>query len=244
MRYRILDLETCTHPGVDGWLDPCDPDPKLLEPIEPDARLKDPEKKAANLAEVERKRAERPQLIAQSIVQRTAERNEKCALDPDCCRIVALGYYDVGYGDPTVYLMRSEFEEREQLKLFWNSYDQHYTRFVTFNGARFDLPVLVMRSLYLDVSHPEITFYPAWKSNHIDLYERLSCNGARRDVHSLKFYAKRMGFTTLDKVDGSQIAQLVVEERWPEIEAHCLSDIGLTHALANRLGLLKIGVAA
>jgi hypothetical protein len=45
-------------------------------------------------------------------------------------------------------------------------------------------------------------------------------------------------------VEGSEIAQLVKEERWAEVEAHCLSDIGLTHALANRLGLLKIGVAA
>jgi hypothetical protein len=245
MRYRILDLETCTHPGVVDWLDPCEPDPDLLKPIEPDARLKDPEKKAANLAEVERKRAERPALIAQSILDRTAERNEKCALDPDCCRIVALGYYDVGYAEPTVYLMRDEFEEREQLKLFWASYDKHYTRFVTFNGARFDLPVLVMRSIYLDVPHPEVTFYPAWKSEHIDLYEKLSINGARRDVHGLRFYAKRLGIGTLDKVDGSQIAQLVREERWQEIHDHCLSDIGLTHALANRLGLLKLaGVAA
>jgi len=202
------------------------PHHQWAEPVKPDSRLKDPVK------------------IEASIKEKTEEQADAFGLDPDCCRIVALGFHDVGYGDPTCYLMRDEFEERHHLRMFWESYRQQYTKFVTFNGTRFDLPVLVMRSLYLDVPYPELNFAPAWKSDHLDLYEKLSLNGARKSVHSLKFYAKRMGFTTLDKVDGSQIAQLAKEEKWQAIEAHCLSDIGLTHALANRLGLLKIGVAA
>ena len=111
---------------------------------------------------------------------------------------------------------------------------------MTFNGARFDLPVLIMRSLYLDVDAPELIIHPSWKSPHVDLWDVLSVQGARRDVKSLRFYAKRCGFTTLDKVDGSQIGTLVAEGKWDDVEAHCLSDLGLTHALANRLKQLKL----
>jgi len=216
MRYRILDLETVPHPYAHQW----------AEPVTPDSRLKDPAK------------------IAESIKEKTADRDAAFGLDADCCRIVALGFHDVGYGDPTCYLMRDELEEREHLRMFWESYRQQYTKLVTFNGARFDLPVLVMRSIYLDVPYPNgFVFYPAWKSEHIDLYEKLSINGARK-AHGLKFYSKRMGFESKDPIDGSQIAQLAKEERWADIESHCLADVGTTHALANRLGLLKLGVAA
>jgi hypothetical protein len=100
--------------------------------------------------------------------------------------------------------------------------------------------VLIMRSIYLDVEYPEIVIRPEWKSPHIDLYERLSIQGARKNVKSLKFYAKRFKIGTLDKVDGSQIGQLVAEGKWDDVKAHCLSDLGLTHAIANRLKLLKM----
>lgn len=215
-RYRILDLETVAHPDAHKWVD---------APKAP-SNYKKQEAIDAYIAEAK---------IAQA---------DGFGLDPDCCRIVALGFHDVGYGDPTVMLMKDELEEREQLKQFWASFDKHYTKFVTFNGIRFDLPVLLMRSLYLQVDHPEIVIAPAWKTSHIDLWNKLSLDGARKDVHSLAFYARRFGIGTLDKVKGSDIAKLVAEERWQEVHDHCLSDIGLTHALANRLGLLKIGVAA
>lgn len=216
-RYRIVDLETVGHEDAHKWVDPITKAP-------------------ANYTKAES--------IEKYIKEATEERAERFGLDPDCCRIVALGFHDVGYGDPTVMLMRDELEEREQLKQFWSTFDKHYTKLVTFNGIRFDLPVLLMRSLYLQVDHPEIVIAPAWKTSHLDLWNKLSLDGARKDVHSLSFYARRFGIGTLDKVKGSDIAKLVAEERWDEVHDHCLSDIGLTHALANRLGLLKIGVAA
>lgn len=211
-RFRILDLETVGHPDAEQWCDP----------VKPDARCTKPES------------------IAKSIEEKTLERRETFGLDPDTCRIVALGWHDVGYGDPLVLLFKNEEQERAGLRVFWETYQQQFTKLVTFNGQRFDLPVLIMRSLYLDVKSPTITIAPAWKSPHIDLWQKLSLDGARKDVHSLAFYARRLGIGTLDKVKGSDIAQLVKEEKWAEVEAHCLSDIGLTHALANRLRLLTL----
>lgn len=228
MRYRILDLETVPHPEAKQW----------AEPVKADSRLKDPVKIEADLKEKSEKQA------------------EDFGLDADLCRIVALGFHDVGHAEPTVHLMRDEFEERQLLIDFWESWskldqlswreDSRGAALVTYNGARFDLPVLIMRSLYLDVKHPELVIAPEWKSPHIDIYQKLSLGGARdrRDVKGLKFYAKRFGIGTLDKVDGSEIAKLAAEEKWADIEAHCLSDIGLTHALANRLKLLKLAPVA
>lgn len=212
MIYRITDLETVGLPEAKDWVDP------LSAP----GNYKDPAKIEAFIKEAE------------------AERAEKFALNADTCRCVAIGWHDVGYGDPKVRLCKNETEERHGLIEYWMTYRQQFTKIVTFNGARFDLPVLVMRSIYLDVEYPEIVIKPEWKSPHVDLWQVLSVQGARKDVASLRFYAKRFGIGTLDKVHGSEIGKLVAEGRWDEVEAHCLSDIGLTHALANRLKQLKL----
>jgi uncharacterized protein YprB with RNaseH-like and TPR domain len=220
MRSRLLDLETLGIPEAKDWVGE--------EPISAPSNYKDEEKIAAYIAEAEAKRLER------------------FSLDPDCCRIVAFGYHDVPEGNPTVYLCSTEREEREQLQLFWKTYAELETRLITYNGHRFDLPVLVMRSIYLKVSHPAITFAPAWKAwPHVDLWEKLSLNGARRDVKSLRFYCKRFGIPIYDDISGKDIAAMVAAGEWRKVEHHCLFDLDLTRALAERLGVLKpVGVAA
>lgn len=238
MRYRICDVETIPHPDAGQWLEPVECDPKLLEPIEFDSRLKDPVKVEANRLDVERRRAERPNEIAASIAERTRERDDQLGLDPDCCRIVALGWHDVGYGDPVVMLCPDETQEAAALSVFWSTYDQQYTKLVTFNGFKFDQLVLMMRSLYLGVKGRELSV-DRYRSDHIDLYDKLSFKGARR-ARGLQFYAKRLGLPMLDKVHGSQIAELVAAGDWDAVKAHNLSDLGYSHALANWMGELKL----
>lgn len=211
MRYRVFDLETAVNPKALEW----------LEPVKPDSRLKDPEK------------------IAASIAEKTAERNEKLALDWDCCRIVALGWVDVGRGDPWCFTAPNEEEERVMLDSFWRTYQQMETCLVTFNGHRFDIPVLLTRSRDLKVPHPKVNVN-RFKSPHKDLAHILTMDGARQFPHSLSFYAKKHNFTTLDKVKGSDIGKLVEAGDWEAVEAHCLSDVGLTHALANHMGELTL----
>lgn len=209
-RYLIVDLETAAHPDAKQW----------AEPVKADARLKDPMK------------------VAEDIKTKEAEQIDRFGLDVDCNRIVALGFIDAAGKEPTVLLASNELEEREALNQFWTIYRQlSDTRLVTFNGFRFDLPVLMRRSMYLDVKHPILNL-DRYRSEHIDLWQKLSFNGAI-SAHSLKFYAKRLGIGTLDRVDGADIQKLVNEDTeasWDAIEAHCASDVGLTHAIAVRLG--------
>ncbi len=212
MRSRLLDLETLGLDEAREW----------VEPLSAPSNYKDEQKIADYIAEAE------------------AERAQRFALDPDCCRIVALGYHDVGAGDPVVHLCADEFEEREQLKQFWASYRTTETRIIGYNSFRFDMPVIVMRSIYLSVPHPILTFAPAWKAwPHVDLWDTLSLNGARRDVKSLRFYAKRFGIPIFDDISGKDVAAMIAAGEWSKVQNHCLFDLDLTRALAERLGVLK-----
>lgn len=209
-RFRITDLETLGLPEAAGWVDP----------VSAPSNYKDPEKIAAYIAEAE------------------ADRLDRFALDADTNRIVALGWHDVGFGEPIVRLCRTEGEEKIALVEYWGSFSKQYTRIVGFNSARFDLVVLVMRSIYLNIWHPEIVIAPTWKSPHIDLWERLSLGGARKDVKSLRFYAKRFGIPIYDDISGKDVAAMVAAGEWIKIQNHCLFDLDLTRALAERIGVL------
>lgn len=210
-RLRVLDLETIANPKALDWLGPVKPAANLVDPVK----------------------------IAKSIEERTAERNEKLALDWDCCRIVALGWVDVGSNEPVCEVCENEDEERSVLSVFWNTYRQHETALVTFNGLKFDLPVLLTRSIDLGVKHPPLNLN-RFKTPHIDVWQYLTRDGARQFPHGLGFYARKYGFTTLDKVSGSDVAALAAAGEWETVREHCLSDVGLTHAVANKFGLLEI----
>jgi hypothetical protein len=102
-----------------------------------------------------------------------------------------------------------------------------------------------MRSIYLNVKHPVLTFAPAWKAYpHVDLWEKLSLNGARKDVKSLRFYAKRFGIPIYDDISGKDVAAMVKAGEWEKVHNHCMFDLDLTRALAERLGVLATTTVA
>ena len=213
--YLILDIETLPHPRAGEWLDP----------VVADKRLKDPAKIDADLAE------------------KTLEREDKLGLDPDTNVIAAIGYHVVGGADPVCLVMENEQEERQNLIMFRDFYNdinqRNDVRTVTFYGFKFDLICLKRRAVYLEVPNFPQFSTDRFRSNHIDVWWELSEHG-QIPARSLKFYAKRFGIGTLDKVNGCEITQLVKAGNWDAVEAHCLSDIAITHVLANRLDLLKL----
>ena len=214
MRSRILDIETTGIEQAREWLDPLTPPRNYTKKESIDAWL----------------------------VEAEAQREQAFGLDPDCCRIVCFGYQDIG-SEPVVDVCANEFEEREILKRFWKTFAGQETRLITFNGHRFDLPVILMRSIYLGVTYPYLQFSPMWRSHpHVDLFERLSLGGARKDVKSLRFYARRFGIPIFDSVSGRDIHALVrqnTKEAWEAIANHTLFDLDLTRAVAEKLGVLS-----
>jgi len=212
MRSRITDLETVGLDNASTFMED--------EPITAPSNYKDEAKIAAYIADA------------------TTKRQRSFALDADTCRIVALGYHDVGEGEPRVDLCRTEADEVAALTAYWASYRQKGTRMVGYNIIRFDCVVLLMRSLYLGVKAPDMIIAPAWKTYHVDLWERLSLGGARKDVKSLRFYCQRLGIPIYDDISGKDVAAAVAAGEWDKIYNHCLFDLDITRALAERLGVL------
>lgn len=235
----ILDIEAIAIETAADFLEPPEPDAKLLEPIEPDSRLKDPVKIAANLAEVERRRAARPAEIDANIAEKTAAMIDRCALDPDLCRIVALGHGEQSDDTDHVILCRDEETEAAALASLASRLTNAagvVRPIITFNGFGYDLPVLMRRAQYLGVPFPVLNI-DKYRSPHYDLMQVLTFRGAIK-AHRLSFYSARFGNPVLDDFDGSQIAALVKAGDWAAVESHCKSDLRLTRFLAQKLRLM------
>jgi DNA polymerase elongation subunit (family B) len=204
----IADIETYAIDDADQY----------IESAEAPSNYKDPEKIAAFIEEA-RVRA-----------------LSRCALDPDLCRVVALGWVPENVTTPVVLQCENTQDEKDALEMFWR--DVALSPIVTFNGMKFDLPVLVRRSQYLNVRHPAVNM-DRYRSPHIDLFQRLTFNGAITG-HSLQFYMARFGIPYEDISSGKDIAALVKAGDWAGVKAHCAADVIGTKKLAQRLGLIEV----
>jgi predicted PolB exonuclease-like 3'-5' exonuclease len=203
----IYDAETVAIDDADQY---------LFEPIEAPSNWKDEAKIAAYIAEKRQARA------------------SKCALDVDLARIVALGYAFDDSGSVEIMVCRTEAEERVALEGFWRAAQGQ--RLVTFNGRSFDNPLVMRRSLYLNVRHQSLNL-DRYRTGDIDLMDYLTYRGTI-NAHSLRFYCARFGITIDDLTTGKDIAAMVAAGDWHGVALHCEADVKATKALAARLGVL------
>lgn len=212
-RRIVFDLETYAMDGAADFLP--------VEDFAAPSNWKDPEKIAAYVAEARGKAVDR------------------CALDLDLCRIVALGWQEEGR-EAHVELCRTEADERAAINYFWNlATDRHL---VGFNCLHFDLPVLLRRGLYLNALRPSIQLDKYRHPQVTDLQMVLSLNGDLK-LRGLSFYCKRFGIDVPDPLSGADIAPAVKANNWSGVEHHCLSDIEKTARLADRMGLYRAATA-
>ena len=210
----IFDIETA--PLADAA--------EYLEPASAPANYKDPEKIAAYIAEKNR------------------DALAKAALDPDLCRIVAIavtGHYNVssliGEGHQ-VRICTTPDEEADALSWFWET--ARRARLIGFNCLDFDCPVLLRRSLYLNIT-PTITVSDLNKyrmGKVVDLMQVLAFGGKLK-YRSLAFYCRRLGITVKDEINGSDIGGLVEAGDWDGVESHVRADAEKTRRLARRMGI-------
>ena len=164
---------------------------------------------------------------------------DRCSLDPDLCRIVAIGSMVAGGGIQST-VATTELEERDMLQAFWRQITSDAI-LVGYNILQFDIPVLMRRSLYLGLkSVPQFTLNKFNPSRHItDLMLLLSMNGLIK-YRSLMWYAKRFQCAVPDQaIDGAMISHLVDAGAWDQVSQHVEDDVSLTAQLAIKLGVLQ-----
>jgi len=138
-------------------------------------------------------------------------------------------------------------DELEVLQEFAEFIGKRQPTMVTFNGRRFDLPVLANRMLKHGVPFPA---YYAGRSGvadyryrysdegHMDLADLLTDYGASR-MPSLTALAQLVGMPGKMDIDGSKVQSMFEHGRHAEIRNYCLHDVVQTTFVFLRSELLR-----
>lgn len=208
--YLVLDLETAPDESAI---------PLLEETLRAPSHYKDPEKIAAFCA----------------------EKVARAALDGRCGRIVCLGTADRDGEEATV--LTTEDEERaaiEALTTRWRT--QLMPILVGKRFIQFDWPFLTRRAMVLGVEPPNLVLNK-W-ANTSEYYDLELHPFLRADVGEvvlplrLQVICRRLGIPVADPVTGGEIPALMAAGDYAAVRDHCLSDVRLTRALGQRLGVL------
>ncbi|MFB6348417.1 3'-5' exonuclease [Moraxella marmotae] len=120
--------------------------------------------------------------------------------------------------------------EKEILATFLRAFDKKPT-LVSWNGAGFDLPVMMYRAMHHKLSCPAL-FNSAQKPDylhrygemHIDLMDKMALyNGYQRQ--KLDTVASLCGFAGKGDIDGSQVVPMVENGEWAKLCTYCESDV-------------------
>lgn len=213
-RPYIIDVETVPIDGFERYLE---------EPTAP-SNYKDPVK------------------IANYIAEAKADQLASAALDLDLARIVAIGVLEYDPDDDplprtNVYTCATADAEKETLELLVDSGVLAGSRLLTYNGWRFDLPLIERRAWYHRFRPPLRIDLDRYRSPHLDIYERTLTKHGVLKAHKLEWYAKRLGWTDPDVIAADAIGAAAKEGRWEDIKEHCRVDLIRTHRLAAFLGV-------
>lgn len=113
---------------------------------------------------------------------------------------------------------------------------------VTFNGRRFDLPVITARLMRHGIAMPSRfardVNYRFTDAAHFDVSDVLTDYGAGRQA-SLDAWSKCIGMPGKLDVQGSDVATMVAEGYISKVQEYCMGDVVQTHALRLRFDMVR-----
>lgn len=110
---------------------------------------------------------------------------------------------------------------------------------VTFNGRRFDLPVLTARSMLHGIGFGWRFGMKRWElGQHEDVADSLSDFGAA-PATSLDVWSRMCGWPGKLDESGKSVESLLADGRRDHLRAYCMADVALTTALWMRANLLR-----
>jgi len=165
--------------------------------------------------------------------------NKKMSLHPDQCEVVCFcgAIYDTTTGDADRLTISGEPATiSDGWKFIYDAYHKAIP-IVSFNGNGFDLPVMLHRAMYLNITmsrriYNELTRRYSTKS-HIDLMQVLA-DWDRQKWESLDFYLKSFGLGGKTG-DGGQVYGMWKNGKHKEIEEYCMNDVLSTCKLFARV---------
>lgn len=115
---------------------------------------------------------------------------------------------------------------------------------VSWNGAGFDIPVLLYRALHHRLSAPKLfntqakfSYLNRYSEAHIDVMDKLSLyNGYNRQ--KLDTVAALCGYAGKQDTDGTMVVSMVQQGLWQALTTYCESDVINTWLIYLRYALL------
>lgn len=132
--------------------------------------------------------------------------------------------------------------EREVLRRFHDYISRHFPVLVSFNGRRFDIPVVVLRSLkhgldmkwYFESQRYSRRYFP---TDHIDICDILSGYGSGSYI-SLENACMLMGLRAKIAMRGEDVQKHYLAGNLSRIQLYCMEDVVVTTILFLRLRLV------
>ncbi len=131
-------------------------------------------------------------------------------------------------------------DEAQLLQNFWAGFAHRApaVRLVTYNGRRFDMPVLVQRAIWHGVSPAALwrgEYRQRFREAHLDVMDVLSDYGSSTPLSQHEL-ATMLGIPGKLGVDGGDVRQLFAEGRSQDISAYCTCDVATLTLAFARLG--------
>lgn len=146
---------------------------------------------------------------------------------------------------------QQEFTEKQMLEKFVNIFQKKMPVLVSWNGAQFDLPVIMYRCLYYGLSAANLfeqgdvdshkrynNYQNRYHFRHTDLMDVLASFNLR-NMQKLDDVAQILGYPGKRGVSGYHVSDYVKQQKWQALKEYCEGDVLNTWLIYLRWLLLR-----